>query len=163
MFQSRCQDSWGCDFSGTIYTEDATSRFQSRCQDSWGCDEFYRNITADDLIEFQSRCQDSWGCDVHLKAEITPSMTFQSRCQDSWGCDKLALVALCSPLMFQSRCQDSWGCDIPTSAYPRAEGYVSVPLPGFMGLRRCLCEPLGRATNCFSPVARIHGVATHCH
>ena len=110
---------------------------------------------------------------------------FQSRCQDSWGCDLFPLIAAFFFGAFQSRCQDSWGCDVATmSGYARIwwcfspvarihgvatqnfEGRwgdrqeVSVPLPGFMGLRHFRRSLPNHRFLCFSPVARIHGVAT---
>ena len=68
-------------------------------------------------------------------------LMFQSRCRDSWGCDQLesALALSISQGEFQSRCRDSWGCDWAGYVDRQYLLHVSVPLPGFMGLRLGLC------------------------
>ena len=52
--------------AATIFTLPAAP-FQSRCQDSWGCDTFDPEIG---FVQnpFQSRCQDSWGCDTPFES-----------------------------------------------------------------------------------------------
>ena len=62
--------------------------------------------------------------------------------------------------MFQSRCRDSWGCDQDLISIEADPNLVSVPLPGFMGLRLDGFTRQDKEGNGFSPVAGIHGVAT---
>ena len=97
-------------------------------------------------------------------AELSAHQTtveFQSRCRDSWGCDSFLAGSIALDVWFQSRCRDSWGCDEGLPELGDRAISVSVPLPGFMGLRHRRTDPSANIQLSFSPVAGIHGVATH--
>ena len=84
---------------------------------------------------FQSRCRDSWGCD----SLILPNYQVQSGFSPVAGIHGVATQQTrdrrTNRHWFQSRCRDSWGCDLEKPDQHPASGCVSVPLPGFMGLR----------------------------
>ena len=62
--------------------------------------------------------------------------------------------------LFQSRFQDSMGCDYSLELDADAYTVVSVPFPGFNGLRQLSSLSPPPPSNCFSPVSRIQWVAT---
>ncbi len=86
---------------------------------------------------------------------------FQSRCRDSLGCDQKPMRFCRLAVRFQSRCRDSLGCDVKTPSMIQAIRNVSVPLPGFIGLRHVrVPEDIKDDVEGFSPVAGIHWAAT---
>ena len=113
-----------------------------------------------ELYLFQSRCRDSWGCDADIRRADMQTALFQSRCRDSWGCDEEALKPGEEALWVSVPLPGFMGLR-RTSGWVACDSLaVSVPLPGFMGLRQStLCPHLEQVLG-FSPVAGIHGVAT---
>ena len=186
MFQSRFQDSLSCDL-GTIHERGSwicvsvpfpgftqlrlvllflptpRSLFQSRFQDSLSCDHrlgdrFHIHR------KFQSRFQDSLSCDCHVNHGcLILALSFSPVSRIHSVATLECWAEYYSPDGFQSRFQDSLSCDIKTDSRDSSFYYiVSVPFPGFTQLRPLapVVPPADRL--CFSPVSRIHSVATPC-
>ena len=160
-FQSRCQDSWGCDLNSnerSVMPEAVSVPLPG----FMGLRHTHIGFRCDRVGVFQSRCQDSWGCDSNpAQLGITP-LLFQSRCQDSWGCDIADYRWPASCTQFQSRCQDSWGCDLPCQYVELLISCRFSPVARIHGVATFRWVATYFSAKCFSPVARIHGVATFC-
>ena len=113
LFQSRCQDSMGCDISVQILSHISYKMFQSRCQDSMGCDLLIFIAFPLLLYCFSPVARIQWVATSPTYAILNDNnFSFQSRCQDSMGCDSPTTLRCClMTWAFQSRCQDSMGCD----------------------------------------------------
>ena len=159
MFQSRCQDSMGCDKNISLIST-GIKGFSPVARIQWVATEILVSAGAEDQ-KFQSRCQDSMGCDFQALAQSTKrQICFSPVARIQWVATAQTHCRDGSRRLFQSRCQDSMGCDHPdrfakfgtslrfspvariqwvaTTILGHAKNFkslVSVPLPGFNGLR----------------------------
>ena len=111
---------------------------------------------------FQSRFQDSLNCDRRLRCPMqSKGNLFQSRFQDSLNCNftiaflLVAMILVSVPFPGFTQLQPN-----RSRAMGNAHRHVSVPFPGFTQLQRHLPLLLSLYLRGFSPVSRIHSIAT---
>ena len=136
-------------------------KFQSRCQDSMGCDRQRWTATGKDWQVSVPLPGFNGLRPISLELNSFTSSVFQSRCQDSMGCDNIFRTSRAKPLSsFSPVARIQWVATRGSRGRLDECRRVSVPLPGFNGLRLLYRKADGIVQQGFSPVARIQWVAT---